>query len=100
MSQPNQFKYPMEGVAGSIKIKATAVDKNDPRRHHNINGRDIYHGEPIANIRKRFGGKDEGELSDPFQGKKHLFSLKPWAGHNPDTTFLIIEFFFIPTKKA
>jgi hypothetical protein len=94
------YKYLMEGVAGKVTIRATAVSEDDPARQTNSKDPKTYFGAPISNLKKKFGGKDEGYLTDPFKGDKHFFSLKPWQHYDPDTTFLIIDYIWTPDKKT
>ena len=52
----------------------------------------------IAALRARFGGNDEGYLTDPA-GEKHYFSLKPWAKADASTTYLQISYRFTPDES-
>jgi hypothetical protein len=51
------------------------------------------HGFTLAKLRAWLGG-DEGYITDPYRGERHLVSLKPWLQTNPDVE-LVLFFDFI-----
>jgi hypothetical protein len=62
-----------------------------------VSGRTLPRGRTIAEWRKILGG-DEGQVKDTFRGLPHHVSLKPWANLDSDTTYLRVDFSFIPQQ--
>lgn len=54
-------------------------------------GQDTLGTQTIAELRRAFGGRDEGYVGSPF-GSKHRLSLQPWAGQDPERTRLAFSF--------
>lgn len=52
------------------------------------------HGFTLAKLRAWLGG-DEGYVTDPYRGERHLVSLKPWLQTNPEVELtLFFDFIF------
>jgi hypothetical protein len=85
------------GVPGKISLTVEALKGGDPKlKAPNGDTQAVS----LSEIRKTFGGKNEGVLRDPFHGLEHYISLKQWDKEDPENTFIRIEFKFKPDKKA
>ncbi len=90
--------FPFKGIAGRVEVNVTAFKDGDAR-YQIIDraGRRRNDGILLADMRRALGG-DEGTLPDPAVGEKHHISLKPWAEEDPQRTFILVTFKFIPSE--
>jgi hypothetical protein len=83
------------GRPGEAWVEIREFQKGDPAYQTTVNGKPASQGLSLADIRKDFGGKDEGYYQD-VTGAQHFISLAAWKDANPDATYLNMRFYFKP----
>lgn len=83
-----------EGIPGTVTVQIEVFQEENRRSKREGSGKT---GISLAQLRQMFGG-DEGEMADPYHGKMHRISLRPWDDADAEKTFLHITFRFVPEK--
>ncbi len=83
-------------IPGTVTMSVEAFQAGDSRFEQEVDGRLIRKGTQLARLRDLFGGRDEGQIRDPYHGDYFLISLKQWADADPDNTYIHVSFQFIP----
>lgn len=90
--------YPAVGP-GTLTLHVRSMQEDDPNLYVEFNGERKLRGQKLSKLREQFQGFDEFEITDPYLGNKHLVSLKPWASADPEKTYILIGWRFVPDQK-
>lgn len=78
---------------GSYEVRLDVWRESEPVPHP-VEGVPDTKWQTLARLRATFGG-EEGYLTDP-QGKKHRVSLAQWAHEDPERTYCVPTWVFVP----
>src|SRR2546422_10909396 len=79
--------------SGSFELRLD-VWREGEQVPHPVQGIPDLEWPTLARMRETLGG-EEGHLTDP-QGKKHRVSLAQWAHEDPEATYCIPTWVFVP----
>src|SRR5579875_1051094 len=95
MADEQHEPFWLKDVPGKATVEVRVVPEEQRPKHRLQDGREMYTGVPLRVLREHIGGHT-GEVQDPQSGQKIAIDLTPWADADPDRTYVVLGFQFLP----